>query len=47
MSDLLSFEIWQDFLLENLRGVCLRMHGCVKVGTGLNNFGGGQVVTGA
>ena len=47
MSDLLRFEIWQDFLLENLPDVCLRMRRCVKIGVGLNNFGGGQVVTGA
>ena len=38
MSDLLRFEIWQDFLLENVRDVCLRMHGCVKIGVGLNNL---------
>ena len=47
MSDLLRFEIWQVLLLENLCDVCLRKHGCVKIGAGLKNCSGGQVVTGA
>ena len=47
MSDLLRFEIWQIFLLKNLCDVCLRKHRCVKIGVGLPNFSGGQVVTGA
>ena len=47
MSDLLRFEIWQVFLLENLCDVCLRKDGCVKIGVGLRNCSWGQVVTGA
>ena len=47
MSDLLRFEIWQVFLLENLCDVCLWKHRCVKIGVGLPNCSWGQVVTGA
>ena len=47
MSDLLRFEIWQVFLLENLCDVCLRKDGCVKIGVSLRNCSWGQVVTGA
>ena len=45
MSDLLRFEIWQVFLLENLCDVCLWKHHCVKIGAGLKNCSWGQVVT--
>ena len=31
MSDLLRFEIWQVFLVENICDVCLRMHGRVEI----------------
>ena len=44
MSDLLRFEISQVFLLENLCGVCLWKHRCVKTGFGLPNCSWGQVV---
>ena len=47
MSDLLRFEIWQVFLLENLCDVCLWKHRWVKIGVGLPNCSWGQVVTGA
>ena len=45
MSDLLRFEIWQVFLLENLCDVSLRMHECVQIGVWLNNYWWGQMVT--
>ena len=47
MSDLLRFEIWQVFLLENLCDVCLWKNRCVKIGNRLKNCSWGQVVTGA
>ena len=46
MSDLLRFEIWQVFLLENLCDVCLWKHRCLKIGARLKNCSWGQVVTG-
>ena len=45
MSDLLRFDIWQVFLLENLCDVSLRMHECVQIGVWLNNYWWGQMVT--
>ena len=47
MSDLLRFEIWQVFLLENLCDVRLWKHRWVKIGVGLPNCSWDQVVTGA
>ena len=45
MSDLLRFEIWQVFLLQNLCDVSLRMHKYVKIGVSLKNYWWGQMVT--
>ena len=45
MSDLLRFEVWQVFLLENLSDVCLRMLRPFKIGVVLNDCSWGQMVT--